>query len=179
MALIKRYETPIQGNYKLAILKYGSLTGLLMCLLVVARFLLNKPLVQPLGYVENIFFFAFLLLFTYLYRKSLKGNPLFFKEAYLLNIGMGIITAVFYAIFMTAYVKWIDMDFLPRYVSFKTEELKSLGETINEDNLKTIGSARYISSQSFILTTVLSIIFALIVALVMRTQKNIVREKKK
>ncbi len=175
MALIKRYQSHIYGNYKTAILKYGALCGLLLCVIVFIQLALNTPIKQPVSYIEEIFVLVCMFVFTCLYRKKLSEKQLFFKEAYILCLGIGIVSAIIYALFIIFYAQSIDPDFSERYYQLQKSVLLNNNQTVNDDELTIMSSSKNLGIMAFVLLTVLSILFAMVVAIFMRTQKNRVR----
>ncbi len=184
MGLLRRYQSTVYGNYKKAWLLYGLYTGLILCFSTMLRYWLTYPMESPSSWIDNVVLFLSMVLFTLVYRKKLADKKIFFKEVYILNIGIGIIAAMVYGIFLLFYGYRMDPEFVQRYYEAQeiiyrqnwAESSELLAEKLTQ--LKEMATTKYLSMMGFILTAVTSLILAFIVALFFRTQKNIVREKK-
>lgn len=184
MGLLRRYESEIYGNYKKYWFIYGLYTGLIMCFSILFRYWLTYPMDSPSTWVDNIVLFFCMFIFTYLYRKKLYCGNIFFKEIYILNLGIGVVAAVIYALFVWYYGSCVDVEFLQRYIDAQEHIYLNNWQGTNEDmnmmieNIKTLTTVPYLSIMGGILTVVTSLIVAFIVAILLRTQKNVVRQKK-
>ena len=106
------------------------------------------------------------------------------KEIYILNLGIGVVAAVIYALFVWYYGSCVDVEFLQRYIDAQEHIYLNNWQGTTEDmnmmieNIKTLTTVPYLSVMGGILTVVTSFIVAFIVAILLRTQKNVVRQKK-
>ena len=116
MGLIKRYESEIYGDYKKGWLLYGLYTGLIMSFSVLFRYWLTYPMDTPSTWTDNIILFLCMFVFTYLYRKKLYCGNVFFKEIYILNLGVGVVAGAIYGLFIWYYGTCVDTDLVQRYI---------------------------------------------------------------
>lgn len=184
MGLIKRYESEIYGNYKKGWLLYGLYTGLIMSFSVLLRYFLTYPMDTPSTWIDNIVLFLCMFIFTYLYRKKLYMGNIFFKEVYILNLGIGVVAGVIYGLFIWYYGTSVDTELVQRYVENQEYIYINNWEGTDEDmkaridEIKSMASVQYLSIMGGILTMVTSLMIAFIVGLLLRTQKNVVRQKR-
>lgn len=184
MSVIKRYQSAIYGNYKKKLLIYGLLAGLALIAVVVLRFAMILPILYPVSIIDNIILLGLMFSFTYLYRKDNIENKLTFKETYLLNFGIGIVAAIFYAAFLWLYASFIDTEFPSRFIEHQIEVFQKLELTEIElaqkvSSLEKESLPGNLAFRAFAEISIISILFAMIVGIIMRTEKAPVREKKK
>lgn len=183
MGLIKRYESEIYGNYKKGWLLYGLYTGLILSFSILFRKWLTYPIDCPSTWTDNVILFLCMFVFTYLYRKKLYCGNIFFKEVYILNLGVGTIAAIIYGAFIWYYGTCVDTELVQRYIDSQEYLYLNKWEGTPEDMLKKIeevkslASVPYLSIMGGVLTMITSVMSAFIVALLLRTQKNVVRQK--
>ena len=85
---------------------------------------------------------------------------------------------------MWYYGSCVDVEFLQRYIDAQEHIYLNNWQGTTEDmnmmieNIKTLTTVPYLSVMGGILTVVTSLIVAFIVAILLRTQKNVVRQKK-
>ena len=109
---------------------------------------------------------------------------IFFKEIYILNLGVGVVAAIIYALFVWYYGSCVDTEFLQRYIDAQEHIYLNNWNGTTEDmnmmieNIKTLTTVQYLSIMAGILTVVTTFMVAFIVAILLRTQKNVVRQKK-
>ena len=111
------------------------------------------------------------------------GN-IFFKEVYILNLGIGVVAGVIYGLFIWYYGTSVDTELVQRYVENQEYIYINNWEGTDEDmkaridEIKSMASVQYLSIMGGILTMVTSLMIAFIVGLLLRTQKNVVRQKR-
>ena len=182
MGVLRRYQSVIYGNYRKAYLLYGLYTGLIMSAYVLFMRIIILPVSTPETYGTDIAMLACMLLFSYLYRKSLTDGKIYFKELMLLNLGTGVIAAVIYGLFLALYGNAFDGDFFNRcaetYINnmAATDKPDVEKEKIMEAyrNYKTFHWAAIGAFRS----AVMCIICAFIAALVFRTEQNVVKGRR-
>lgn len=184
MGVIKQYQSSIYGNYKKKWFRYGFLMGLALIAVIVLRYAMIYPISLPVSILQNIILVALMFGFTYLYRKDNPDKKLTFKESYLLNIGVGVIAGIIYSAFLWFYATYIDNDFCARYIDSQIIEYEKL--TISDveivqriDELKGFSTPTNLAFRAFMEISIISILFALIVSIFMRTEKAPIREKRK
>lgn len=184
MGLIRRYESEMYGDYRKGWILYGLYTGLIMSVSVLLRYLLTYPMESPSTWIDNVVLFLCMFMFTYLYRKKLYCGKVFFKEVYVLNLGIGIVAGVIYGFFLWYYGSSVDTELVQRYIDSQEYIYLNNWEGTEEDMkekidaIKNLTSVPYLSIMGGILTAVTSIMIAFIVALLLRTEKNVVKQKK-
>lgn len=179
MKLIKRYQSNIYGNYRVAYIRDGLLSGLAISLLVLA---ISYPLRHPHNLTVDVVLLVATLFFAYRYRSKLPDGKVFFKELMLYGLGLGIIAAVVYGLFLVFYGRVIDEAFCARCLNeFIKNEQNGTGTP--EEKAETIAVMKGYTIYTWALigvfyTAVMSIMTAFVGALLFRTEKNVVRPKK-
>ncbi len=181
MKFLRRYQSDIYGNYRVAYLRDGLFSGLIISAVVFFCKLIYYPIYAPENYVTDLTLLVATLFFTWRYREQLPEKKVFFKELMLFGLGLGIVAAVVYGLFLLLYGGVIDRDFPSRCLehfilgeqqgSGTDEEKAATIEVMKSYKLHTwafIGAFR---------TAVMSIMTAFIAALVFRTEKKIVKTK--
>ena len=177
MRLLRRYKSDIYGNYRLAYLRDGALTGLVLSVAVLVCKLLYYPIYAPENYVTDIALLVSTLFFAYRYRSRLPEKKVFFKELMLFGLGLGIVAAITYGVFLLFYGGVVDKGFATRCLEHfilgeqngsASEEMKA--ETISVMRTYKLHTWAFIGTFR---TAVMSIMTAFVAALVFRTEKNI------
>ena len=182
MGVLRRYQSDIYGNYRKAYLRDGALTGLLLGLVVLFCKLIYYPIYAPENYVTDLTLLVATLFFAYRYRARLPERRVFFKELMLYGLGLGIVAAVLYGLFLLFYGGVVDEGFADRCLEhFILGEQQ--GSASEEQKAETIAVMRTyrLHTWAFIgafRTAVMSIMTAFVAALLFRTEKNVVRPKK-
>lgn len=181
MKFIRRYQSEIYGNYRIAYLRDGSLSGLVIAGVVLFCKLIYYPIHAPENYVTDISLLACTLFFAYRYRRRLADGKVFFKELMLYGLGLGIVAAAVYGLFLLLYGSVIDHGFCDRCLNhFINGEMNGSGT--DEEKAATIEVMRTYKLRTwafigFFRTSVMSIMTAFVSALLFRTEKNIVKNK--
>lgn len=102
MKFFHRYSSTIHGNYRRAYLRSGLLTGGLMFLYVLIRYLLGIPAPAPESYAIDGILLAAVFLLTMLYRNSLEGKRATLKELMLFGMGTALVASVLYGLLLWA-----------------------------------------------------------------------------
>lgn len=100
MAIFHRYESTIHGNYRRAYMRCGVITGLLLVLYVLVRYLMGSPLGSPLSYVSDAILLVSIFLFAVHYRNSLPEGKVTLKELMLFGMGLSAVAAVVYGLLL-------------------------------------------------------------------------------
>ena len=114
MKFIRRYQSEIYGNYRKAYLLDGVLTGLLIGGAVSFCKLIYYPIYAPENYVTDVVLLVCTLLFAYMYRSKLPDRKVTFKELILFGLGLGVVAAIVYGLFLMFYGGVIDKEFAGR-----------------------------------------------------------------
>jgi len=165
--IIRRYNSTIHGNYRFAYLKYGLLTGLLMSLYVLVRHWIGCPSATPSDIGKDVVMIAAMLFFSYLYRRSLGDGMVTFKELALLGLGIGLVSALVFGLFVWLYCGII----YPEMTAFYAENFRN-DETTAEGFASAQNPMMWAIFFGFVHTVVTSIIVAFFSALIFRTEKG-------
>ena len=182
MKFIRRYQSDIYGGYRKAYLRDGLLTGVTISAVVLFCKLIYYPIYAPETYVTDGTLLVATLFFAYRYRSRLPEKRVFFKELMLYGLGLGIVAAVVYGLFILLYGSVIDEGFAARCLRhFVNGEQQSAGT--EEEKAATIAVMQTYKLRTWAFigafrTAVMSIMTAFIAALVFRTEKNIVKNDK-
>lgn len=182
MGVLRRYQSEIYGAYRKAYLKYGLITGACFCLYIVVCLLAGSPLSAPETYGIDAILIIGILLFSYLYRRNIPGGQIYLKELMLLGIGIGVVGAVVYGLFLMVYGAAIDTEFPARCME---AYIANVQNSQNDEQMKfqTIETMRHYTIYHWGLIamfrlSVFSILAAFISALVFRSGPSPVRPKK-
>ena len=181
MRFIRRYQSEIYGSYRIAYLRDGALTGFVIAGVVLFCKLIYYPIYSPENYITDITLLVSTLFFAYRYRRRLPDGKVFFKELMLFGLGLGIVAAAVYGLFLLFYGSVIDHGFCDRCMAhFINGEMNGSGT--EEEKVATVAVMRTYKLRTwafigFFRTSVMSIMTAFISALLFRTEKNIVRNK--
>ncbi|MDR1726281.1 MAG: DUF4199 domain-containing protein [Bacteroidales bacterium] len=175
MKIIKRYKSELHGNCWRALLKYGFYSGLILSFVVIFRKWLVYPLSQPVTYVEEITLLILMFIFVWFYRRKLPEKKMAFKEGYIVAFGTGVVASIIYGIFIMLYAWKIDPEIVNR--SFDLQRSLETNRTLTDEQIRYIVKPQYIAFSAIVFSTVLSILWALVVSIIMRTEKATVRTK--
>lgn len=176
MGLLNRYDSKMHGNYWNAIFKYGFLVGLGLVLVVLFRHWLSMPLSQPVTYAENIALLVFMFIVVFLYRKSLQEKKITFKEAYIVGFGVGIVSSIMYGMFLYVFSLYIDTEFQQRCFEIQ-REIKSNAH-LNDEQISAMSSSSAIAFSGILLSSIMSILWAMIVGILLRNEQAPLKIKK-
>lgn len=181
MKFLRRYQSDIYGNYRVAYLRDGLFSGLIISAVVFFCKLIYYPIYAPENYVTDLTLLVATLFFTWRYREQLPEKKVFFKELMLFGLGLGIVAAVVYGLFLLLYGGVIDRDFPSRCLEhFILGEQQGSGTDEGKAATIEVMKSYKLHTWAFIgafRTAVMSIMTAFIAALVFRTEKNIVKTK--
>ena len=181
MKFIRRYQSDIYGNYRRAYLRDGLFAGLAIGGVVLFCKLIYYPIYAPENYVTDLTLLVATLFFAWRYRKGLPDGKVFFKELMLYGLGLGIVAAVVYGLFLLFYGSVVDDGFAARCLQhFEFGEQNGAGT--DEEKAATIAVMRTYKLRTWAFigafrTAVMSILTAFVAALLFRTEKNKVKEK--
>ena len=171
MRFFHRYKSTIHGNYRKAYLRSGVLTGLLMMLYLLVRWLMHNPATSPAAYLTEGVLLVAVLLLTIYYRNTLPDRKATLKELMLFGMGTAVLASLLYGIFV-----WIFGSLVPEQADLFTVTLRS------EEALKEAPShywAAWWGIEAGIKLMVLGGFGAFISALIFKNEKGEIRTKKK
>ena len=175
MAFLKRYESTIYGPYRRAGIVAGLWAGLLLALYLVVRWLAGSPLSAPQGYGGDIILLLAMLFFSVRYRRRLPQEKVTLKELMQLNMWTGFVSALLLGVSLWLYGTALDHDFLRRCVDVMVEAEQQSGRAVEEQaqavavmRAYTLPTLAWIGAfRAF----VMSILWAFLVALLLRTER--------
>lgn len=179
----RRYSSTIYGNYRKAYLVDGVVTGVVMALVMSVRnWLGDEPMSQPENYVTEIVMAAGIFWFSFQYRKQLPDQKVTLKELMLLGLGIGVIGSLVYGAWTWLYCGCIDGGMVEYYNQQRigmmepaesSAEAKVAVELVQQ---YTAGDWAFIGGFR---SAVMSIIITFFSAIIFRTEKSPVVERKK
>ncbi|MCR5192123.1 MAG: DUF4199 domain-containing protein [Bacteroidales bacterium] len=183
MRFFRTYQSEIYGPYRTALLRDGLFTGLIMAGIVLFCKLIYYPINTPENLVTDITLLVATFFFTYRYRSSLPEKKVFFKELMMYGLGLGIVAAIVYGLYLLLYGSVIDSEFPSRCLAHFVDGEMS-GNASEEDKINTVAVMKgyKLHTWAFIgafRTAVMSIMVAFISSLLFRTEKDIVKQKNK
>lgn len=157
----------IYGNYRLAYLKYGLLTGVLLCLYLMVRHWVGAPVATPADFGKDLCLIVAMVYAMVRYRRQLPGERVTWKELMLLGLGMGVIAGIVYGLFVWQYCGWMYPDMLDRFAN------ASLPADANLEQLTVVQNAvMWGLIYGFIHTALTTVIVAFFCALLFRSERN-------
>jgi hypothetical protein len=171
MGLLNRYKSTMHGNYKIAVFKYGLLIGIGLSLVILFRYWFKMPISEPVSYYEDISMLVFLFIAVFLYKRGLKERKITLKESYILGLGSGIIASIIYGIFLFVYSQYIDIDIQQR--CFEIQRAVKTNINLNDEELMLMVKPSSIAFSAILLSSVLTILWALIIAILLRNEQGI------
>ena len=123
MKFFHRYKSTIHGNYRRAYLRCGLLTGLMLILFLLVRWLMDNPAESPISWLSDGILLVAVFLFTMLYRNTLPERKATLKELMLFGIGNAVVACLLYGIYI-----WVAGFALPGQIELFTNTLKEPGE---------------------------------------------------
>lgn len=160
----------MHGNYRKESLRYGLFVGVMLIIVLLLRYLLGYKPSSPTTIADNITLLVMLVTSLLMYRNKLEDKKITFKEGFLLAFYSGIIGSILYGIFMYLYVNAIDTEMslrcantlrqIPDYADYSPQQFA------------TMTKASTIALQSIIYNIVMSILWAFVAGLILRTEKS-------
>lgn len=171
MGLLNRYKSTMHGNYWIAIFKYGLLIGIGLSLVVLFRYWFKIPLSEPVSYAEDIAMLVFIFIAVFLYKRGLEERKITLKESYIVGLGSGIIASIIYGMFLFIYSQYIDVDIQQR--CFEIQRAVEANAQLNDGQLKIMTTPSAIAFSAIMLSSVLSILWSLIIAILLRNEQGV------
>ena len=103
MRFFRRYNSTIHGNYRKAYLRCGLITGVLLMLYILVRYMMGTPAESPEAYMSDGIMLVAIFLFSLLYRNSLEEKKASLKELMLFGMGTAVVASVSYGLFLWAF----------------------------------------------------------------------------
>lgn len=122
MKFFHRYNSTIHGNYRKAYLRCGLLTGLMLVLFLLVRWLMHNPADNPETYLSDGILLLSVFLFTMLYRNALPERKATMKELMLFGIGTALVASFLYGIFI-----FVAGFVMPGQIELFTDTMKASG----------------------------------------------------
>lgn len=103
MRFFHRYRSTIHGNYRKAYLRCGLITGVLLMLYIMVRYMMGTPAESPEAYLSDGIMLLAVFLFTLLYRNALPEKKATLKELMLFGIGTAVLASLLYGLFLWGF----------------------------------------------------------------------------
>lgn len=175
MGVINRYKSTMHGNYWRGIFLYGFLMGIGLSFVVLVRYWLMYPISQPVSYTENIAMLIFMFLAVFFYKRGLEEKKITLKESYILGFGYGIVASIIYGMFLFVYAQYIDVDIQQR--CFELQKAVKTNANLNDEQLMSMVSPSSIAFSGIMLSSMMSVLWALIVSIFLRNEQGVLVTK--
>lgn len=168
------------GNYKKFILIFGPVAAIALILSVIARYYFFDPIATPVSWTDNVVMAICMIGFTLIYRSRLPEKRITFKEIFLLTVGIGCVAAVLYALYLWHYSAQFDTEFAQRYLEAESAKYNAdePGYQSAMEQLKYMARPKYLAFMGGVYTVVTSFIIGFFVALVLKTEKSPIYQKR-
>lgn len=100
MKFFHRYESTIHGNYRKAYLCWGLLTGLMLVLYLLVRWLMGRSAESAESYLSDGILLVGLFVGCLLYRNSLPERKVTLKELMLFGMGAAVVACLIYGLYI-------------------------------------------------------------------------------
>lgn len=170
--VLRQYESTMYGNYRVAYCVYGAVMGALMALYVQVRHWMGVGVAAPSDLGKDVVMVVCIIAAGWLYRRGLKEKKVSFKELMLLGLGMGVIGGLIYGLYVWLYCGVMYKDVLDVWASAFE------GEDSAERHMALHNAWNWALVYGFVQSAVTSIIVAFFGALIWRTEKSPVKERK-
>lgn len=170
MRFFHRYNSTIHGNYRKAYLRCGLITGGLLALYIMVRYLMGSPAESPEAYMSDIIMLVAVFLFTLLYRNSLEEKKATLKELMLFGLGTAVVASVLYGLCL-----WLFGYAIPEQTDLFTRTLRGEEAVLSAPSHYW---AAWWGFESAIKLAVLGGFGAFIASIVFRNEKSDIRSKK-
>lgn len=160
-------------SYGRGIVRYGLLIGVVLSLIVLIRFIINKPIQYPISYSEFFNLLIFMFIGVLLYRKRQEEGKISFKDAYMMALGSGIIGAIIYGIFLYVYASYIDSSFQGR--CFDIQRAVQANASLTDEQIESMVKPSSIAVSAIFFASLMSIFWGLVVGLFLKNKKKEVK----
>lgn len=170
MKFFHRYNSTIHGNYRKAYLRCGLITGGLLALYIMVRYLMGSPAESPEAYMSDIIMLLAVFLFTLLYRNSLEEKKATLKELMLFGLGTAVVASLLYGVCL-----WLFGYAVPEQTDLFTRTLRGEEAVLSAPSHYW---AAWWGVESAIKLAVLGGFGAFVAALLFKNEKSDVHSKK-
>lgn len=170
MKFFHRYNSTIHGNYRKAYLRCGLITGGLLALYIMVRYLMGSPAESPEAYMSDIIMLLAVSLFTLLYRNSLEEKKATLKELMLFGLGTAVVASLLYGVCL-----WLFGYAVPEQTDLFTRTLRGEEAVLSAPSHYW---AAWWGVESAIKLAVLGGFGAFVAALLFKNEKSDVHSKK-
>ncbi|MBR1793350.1 MAG: DUF4199 family protein [Bacteroidales bacterium] len=174
--IIRQYQSEIYGNYRLAYLYYGILTGVLLALTVFfQRLLFPSTLSSPESYVTDGVLAVSIFLAAWHYRSRLPHQKVMLKELLLVGIGMSMVASLLYGLLLWFLCGVAFPDIVQSFIMHRLSVMPSPEESpdafvaVARTKDYTAGDWAFIGGFRVF---VISIIFVFFAAIIFKTEKS-------
>lgn len=177
--ILRRYHSEIYGNYRKAYLLYGLVAGLIISVYVFFLRIIQHPISSPTTYGTDIALMLCMVASSFLYRRKLPNENVSLKEMMMFNLGLGIVAAFVFGLFLIFYGNVLDSDFTVRcHATYVQNFMDSDPDEETKANVLAAYAnytSKHWASIGAFRTSVMAIIESFITALIFRTEKGQVR----
>ena len=171
MGFFHRYQSEIHGNYRKGYLRFGIITGVVLMLYILVRYMMGVPAESPEAYITDGIMLVAVFLFTLLYRNVLPDRKATLKELMLLGLGTAVVGSVLYGLFLWAFGSAVP------------EQTELFTRTLRGEEAYATAPAHYWAAwwaiYSFVLMALLGSFGAFVAAIFFRNEKSDIKNRKK
>ena len=152
-----------------------------MILSVLIRYALTYPIESSFSWTDDVIILICLVGFTLVYRSTLPEKRISFKEIYVLNLGIGFISAIIFGLFIWYYASMVDISFPDRYYASMMEQAETSELPIDayEAQTKNMSTPGNLAMQGGVLTFVNVLVLGFFIAIFLKTEKQNLYQKNK
>ncbi|MBR1626509.1 MAG: DUF4199 domain-containing protein [Bacteroidales bacterium] len=175
--LVGKYQSTIHGNYSRMSLRYGILIGIIMIVVLMIRYLSAYKPSSPMTLWDNITLLITMAICVYHYRSSLENKKITFKEGWLVGFYSGCVAAILFGVFLYLYSNSIDTEMSLRCANV----LRRIQDyaSYTEEQFAEMTKPSVLAVQSMIYNAIMAVLWAFLVAIILKNEdaKQIIKEK--
>lgn len=180
--MLRRYQSEIYGNYRLAYLTYGILTGVLLAIAVsLQHCLAPSSLTSPENYVTDSVVAVAIFVACYRYRSLLPDRKVMLKELLLLGMGIALISSLVYGLWIWLMGAVFAPDMVDAFIQHRISAIATSSDDLDAAKAVELTKAYTAADWGFIggfRLFVISIIFVFFAAIIFRTEKSPLKTSK-
>lgn len=181
MRILKRYSSTIYGQYRWFGAKSGLWVGVVIAFSMLLAAWMEVQPSTPENYITDLVLLLGMAVAAYRYRRTLPDERVTLKELMLLGLWTGFVSATVYGVLLWLY-GILDSTLVERFVEARLALMSMMGDGATDALSIQLVKNYSAGDWGFIggfRVAVMSIFINLVIALVFRTEKAPVREKKK
>ena len=153
------------------VVRYGILTGVILSVVLVIRWLVSMPAEAPMGFAECGVVFVVCALGFWRFKCSVGGREAGFRRRFSFVWLVAIVGLMIYSAFMYIYIIGIDAEMQQRCLDLQRRQVANGG--LSEERLMEMVRPSYIAFSALLIGGAFSAVWAAVLAFFSRKRKNL------